>query len=276
MPLKRALLMSFSSANCRSKGRTSSFLSNTKAKVLSLFSSNRSLDRTIPPEGCSSSLAPLVAVRAPSHHSMLGVLMLVGCSFLVSEVLGAQELQLAPAFKGLGHRNLVGIFDIAAGGDASGDARYLHGRVLQHALNINSRRFTFDSRICGHDQLVNITAFHALRKCRQAQMLGADPVQWRKRSVKNVVDAVVAARLLDGCNIGWFFNNANQALIACGAAAIHAWINVGDIAADRTEMETCFDLTNGVREQLGVFIAGAKDVEGEPLRRLATDAWQLL
>jgi hypothetical protein len=202
--------------------------------------------------------------------------MLVGCSFLVSEVLGAQELQLAPAFKGLGHRNLVGIFDIAAGGDASGDARYLHGRVLQHALNINSRRFTFDSRICGHDQLVNITAFHALRKCRQAQMLGADPVQWRKRSVKNVVDAVVAARLLDGCDVGRLFHDTDQALITRGAAAIHARINVGNIAADRAEVETRFYLTNSFRQQLGIFIAGAKDMEGEPLRRLATDAWQLL
>lgn len=41
-------------------------------------------------------------------------------------------------------------------------------------------------------------------------------------------------------------------------------------------METGFHLTNCVGKQLGVFIAGPQDVEGEPLRRFAADAGQLL
>src|SRR6185312_10382041 len=41
-------------------------------------------------------------------------------------------------------------------------------------------------------------------------------------------------------------------------------------------MKTGLDLTNCLGEQFGVFVAGAQDVKGEALRRLAADTRQLL
>lgn len=94
--------------------------------------------------------------------------------------------------------------------------------------------------------------------------------------MQHVIDAVVAARLFDRPDISRFLDNTHQPLIACGAAAIYAGIYVGNVAANRAETETCLHSANCLGEQFGVFIAGAQDVEGEPLRRLATDARQLL
>jgi hypothetical protein len=94
--------------------------------------------------------------------------------------------------------------------------------------------------------------------------------------VQHVVNAVIAARFLDRRDVGWFFYDTYQTLVASGAAAINAGIHVSDVAADRAEMQIGLHLPNGFGQEFGVFVAGSQDVEGEALRRLAADSRQLL
>ena len=61
-----------------------------------------------------------------------------------------------------------------------------------------------------------------------------------------------------------------------GLRAIDAGIDVGDVVADRAQVQAGLHLADGVGEQFGVFVAGAQDVKGEALRRLAAHAGQLL
>ena len=49
-----------------------------------------------------------------------------------------------------------------------------------------------------------------------AELLRADAADGRERAVQHVVDAVVAARLLDGGDVGGLFDDADDVLVADG------------------------------------------------------------
>jgi hypothetical protein len=54
-------------------------------------------------------------------------------------------------------------------------------------------------------------------------------MQRRDGAVQHVVDAVEVLGLFDRSDVGRLFDHAHQALIACGAAAIDARVNVRDV-----------------------------------------------
>ena len=103
----------------------------------------------------------------------------------------------------------------------------------------------------------------------QAKLLGAYAVERRERAVEHVIDAVVAAGLLDGGDVGGLFDDADQALVAGGLRAVDAGIDVGDVVADGAEAELSLRARMAVGERSGIGFAGAQDVEGEALRGLA-------
>ena len=185
-------------------------------------------------------------------------------------------LQLAPSFQRFGHRDFVRVFNVAAGRNPCRDARHPERRVLQHSLDVYRGGLAFHRWIGCNDQFIYLATFDTLTQTCEPQMLRSDAMQRRERSVQHVIDAVVAASLFNRGDVGRLLDNAYQALIACGAAAIYAGINVRDVAANRAQMKTGLDLTDRLGKQIGVFVAGAQDVKGEPLRRLAANARQLL
>lgn len=81
--------------------------------------------------------------------------------------------------------------------------------------------------------------------------------------------------LFDRSDIGRFFHHAHETLIACGARTVGTGIDVGDVVAYGTETKIGFHVADGRGESLGIFVAGAQDVKGEPLCTFAADAWQL-
>ena len=95
---------------------------------------------------------------------------------------------------------------------------------------------------------------------------GPTPCKRRQRAVQHVIDAVVVAGLFDGGDVGRLLDHAHQPLVARRTGAIDAGIDVGDVVADRAEMQAGLHLADGVGEQFGVLVAGAQDVEGEALR----------
>ena len=106
-------------------------------------------------------------------------------------------------------------------------------------------------------------------------MLRPDAVQRGKRAVQHVIDAVVVACLLDGRDVGRLLHHANQPLVAGGAAAVDAGIDVGDVVALRAQVQLGLDVADGAGQRLRVVVAGAQDVKSEALRALAAHAGQL-
>lgn len=90
-----------------------------------------------------------------------------------------------------------------------------------------------------------------------------------------VVDAVVGAGLLDGGYVGRLLYDADEALVADGAGAVGARVDVGDVIADGAEAEVGLQLADGVGQGLGVLRRGAEDVEGEALGAAGSNAGEL-
>jgi len=68
-----------------------------------------------------------------------------------------------------------------------------------------------------------------------------------------VIDAVVAARFLNGGDVGRFFDHADQALIAHGVGAEAARVNVSDVVADAAKAQVLLDLADGGGQILSIF-----------------------
>jgi len=86
---------------------------------------------------------------------------------------------------------------------------------------------------------------------RLNELVGADAVQGRERSVQDVVDALVAGAL-DGVDVGGLLDDAYQALIARGAGAVGAGVDVGDVVADGAEAQACLEAAHGFGEGGGI------------------------
>ena len=94
--------------------------------------------------------------------------------------------------------------------------------------------------------------------------------------MKNVIDTIEITGPLDRRNVGRFFDNADELLVARRVGAVHTRVDVGDVVANGAEAQLGLHFADGVGEQGSVVFAGAKDVESQPLGALVADARQLL
>jgi len=75
--------------------------------------------------------------------------------------------------------------------------------------------------------------------------------------MKHMVDAIEVASLLDGGDVRWLFDDTHQSLIARGAAAVNAGIDIRDVVADRTESKALLDVANSASECVCILVARA-------------------
>ena len=94
--------------------------------------------------------------------------------------------------------------------------------------------------------------------------------------MEDVVDAHVASGALDAGDAGGLFYYADEALVADGAGAVGAGVDVGDVVADGAEAQAGLEFADGVGESGGVIVRGAQEVEGEALGALGAYAGELL
>src|SRR5437870_12551958 len=83
-------------------------------------------------------------------------------------------------------------------------------------------------------------------------------------------------RLLDGGDVGGLFDHADQALVASGARAVGAGVNIGDVVADGAQPQTGLDIVNRAGESVGVVSSRAQNMKRQPLGRLAANAGKFL
>src|ERR1700726_1720057 len=93
--------------------------------------------------------------------------------------------------------------------------------------------------------------------------------------MQNVEDTIEVLGLFDGGDVGGFFDHADKALVARGTGAVNAGIDVGDVVAHRAEAEVGLHVPHSYGEGLGVFVAGAKNVKGQPLGAFRADSGEL-
>ena len=183
-----------------------------------------------------------------------------------------RELQFAAAFHGAGHCDFVGVFDVAAGGDAGGDAGDFDVKGAEGGGEPGGCGFAFEGGAGGEDDFVDFAVLDAGEEVGGAELVGADAVERGECAVEDVVDALVAAGALNGGDAGGLLDDADEALVADGGGTVGAGIDIGDVVADGAEAEAGFEGVDGVGEGGGVFLGGAEDVEGEALGGFGADA----
>ena len=85
-------------------------------------------------------------------------------------------LQLAAAFHGFQHGDLVGVFNVAAYGNSHRDTRDLHACGLELLREIDRGGFAFHGGIGGEDDFIHIARFDAGEEIRNAELIRTDAV----------------------------------------------------------------------------------------------------
>ncbi len=200
-------------------------------------------------------------------------------SLLLRVLCDSLWLEVAAAFHGAGHGDFVGVLDVGAGGDSGGDAGEAEGGGDAADLvgEVGGGGFAFGGGRGGEDDFFDgaVGVGEAGEEVGDAELLRTYSADGRERAVEDVVDAVVAAGLFDGGDVGGLFEDAERALVADGAGAVGAGVDVGDVVAEGAEAELGAEFEDGFGEGAGVFVGGAEDVEGEALRGFGADAGEL-
>jgi len=172
--------------------------------------------------------------------------------------------------------DFVGVLDVAADGNSGGNPRDPDAGRLEQLREVGRGGFALDSGVGGDNQFIHASRFDPPGETGDAQLVGTDTVQWRKRPVQNVVHAVVVAGLLDGRDVRRLFHYADQPLIPIRIGTVFAGIDVGDVVANRAEMQAGLQLADRVGQLLRVLVAGAQYMKREALCGLAAYSGQLL
>jgi len=94
--------------------------------------------------------------------------------------------------------------------------------------------------------------------------------------VQDVIEAVVAARLLDGDEVVRLLDDADHRAVAGRRGAEAARVNVRQVVAHRARDDLALHLFERLDEALNFRFGHPQHVEGETLRRLLPDAGQTL
>jgi hypothetical protein len=98
----------------------------------------------------------------------------------------------------------------------------------------------------------------------------------REAAVQDVIEAVIAARLLDGDEIVGFFHDADDRAVARRGRAIAARVNVRQVVADGAEDDLPLHLFHRRDETRHVLLRHPQDVKRQTLRGLLPHARQAL
>src|SRR5438093_3088619 len=142
-------------------------------------------------------------------------------------------LNLPSAFESLRHRNLIGVFEIAADRKSEREPRRAHAKRTKLLGQIERGRFAFDVRIGRDDDLANAPALNAPQQAADVDILRPDSLERRERTEEHVKHASEVARLLDRRDVEGLLDHTDDRRIATRIAADRARIDVRHVVAGR-------------------------------------------
>src|SRR5690349_3363409 len=108
----------------------------------------------------------------------------------------SRRSEVAAAFEGAAHGDLVGELELAAVGDAAGDAAGADGEGFEDLGEVEGGGFAFDAEGGGDDDFADAFFADARDERFGGELLGADAVERGEERVQDVVAAAVAAGAL--------------------------------------------------------------------------------
>ena len=176
----------------------------------------------------------------------------------------------------VGQHFFVREFELAAGGDAAGEARDRDREGAQSIGNEQRGSVAFEVGVRGQDDLTNISGGDALREGFEGELVGSDPLERSQAAEQHVIDAVVGAGAFQRQQVAWLFHDTNQGVVAAWIAADGALsvLGLGEVEAGGAVSGAILGVADGVGEGEGFLGGCAQDVVGEALGRFGADAGQ--
>ena len=185
-------------------------------------------------------------------------------------------LHLMPIRKRLVHSHFIGVFQVRPNRHAHRDSCHSNPQRLEQPRKIIRRSFAFSVWVRSQYDLFDFALPKAFEQALDLQIIRSDSTYWRQRSVQDVIETLVVARLLNRHQIVRFFDYEQHAAVALRAGAVPARVYIGDIVAGRAEDNFVFDFGDGGDQSLRFFAIDFENVERQSLRGFVPDAWQSL
>src|SRR5450759_2017284 len=193
--------------------------------------------------------------------------------------IGSRASNCAPTLQSSDKRHLVRVFEIAAHGQATGNAGDAADVGFQPLGQIHGSGLALERRVRGdHDFLEAFAGpaclFGSLEERTNLQALRTHAVDRRDGAMKNVIEPLELTRPRQGQDVKRLLNHAQTGRVPPGVGADGAYRPVADVEAALAENDL---LTNGnqCRGQGSSFcLRSTQQVERQPRGRLRTDAGQ--
>ena len=128
----------------------------------------------------------------------------------------------AAALEGPAQRHLVGVLEVAADGQAGGEARDPDLERRQQAAEVGRGRLALEVGVGREDDLLHGAVGEALHQRGDAQVVGTDAGDRADRAAEHVVEPAELAGALDRRDVLGVFDDADERRVATGVAADRA------------------------------------------------------
>ena len=180
-------------------------------------------------------------------------------------------VELGPVQDRTSQRDLVGIFNLVADGNPTGDDRDFYPVRRQFAIEEEIGRVALHRRAKRQNHLFHLTACHATDEALYLQVGRPDAVHRRNHAAQDVVDAPELPRILDRHHLANVFNHAHRRVVALRVRADSTQVVVANVVAHLAIFDLPAELQQRVGKPLRVIHLLPEQVERKAQRRLPPD-----
>src|SRR6478735_9315327 len=185
---------------------------------------------------------------------------------------GRSRVDASATFEGAPERDLVGVLEVAADGQAGRESGDRDADVAQQPAQVGGGGLALEVGVGGDDDLLDLPRGEPGHELADAQVVGADAVDRADRAAEHVVGAAELAGALDGDDVLGLLDDADGGLVAARVGADAAALGLRDVAAHLAEPDARLDLGQRRDETRDVLGVGLEQVEGDALGALGPDA----
>jgi hypothetical protein len=151
---------------------------------------------------------------------------------------------------------LVGVFESPASGETVGDAGEGNSKRGDDFGQVVRRRLSFDIGAECEDHLGRAVFFDSAEKRFDAELVGADVVEWREASAQGVVKPSKNSAAFERENVGRLLHDAEFLVLPSGLGANATQLLLGEKTALAARMDRGGGAGDGLRElgRPGIFV----------------------
>lgn len=134
-------------------------------------------------------------------------------------------------------RDVIGVLQLGAEGEAAGEAGHSNAEGGDKAAKVHGGLLAFKIGIGGQDNLFDRVVLESGKQFPGTDIVGADALGGGDSAVEDVVKSFIDAGMFQRQDVLRLLHNADLGDIALGIAADRAGVGLGDVTARRAEID---------------------------------------